>query len=79
MQLLADSADECAEDSCAAHRLPCTLTPSAATEGIHMTAAPTVDTPRKFTTDDELELPAELVADLVGRLRAYLDAPVLSP
>ena len=44
-----------------------------------MTAAPTVDTPRKFTTDDELELPAELVADLVGRLRAYRDAPVLSP
>jgi diguanylate cyclase (GGDEF)-like protein len=44
-----------------------------------MTAAPTVDTPRRFTTEDEAELPADLVADLVGRLRAYRDAPVPSP
>src|SRR3954462_9104444 len=44
-----------------------------------MTVAPTVDTPRKFTTDDEGDLPAELVADLVSRLQAYRDAPVPSP
>jgi diguanylate cyclase (GGDEF)-like protein len=44
-----------------------------------MTAAPTVDTPRRFTTDDELELPADLEAHLLGRLRAYRNAPVPSP
>jgi diguanylate cyclase (GGDEF)-like protein len=44
-----------------------------------MTAAPTVDTPRRFTTEDERELPADLVADLVGRLQAYREAPIPSP
>ncbi|MDX6503542.1 MAG: two-component system, cell cycle response regulator [Gaiellaceae bacterium] len=44
-----------------------------------MTAVPTVETPRRFTTDDERELPADLVADLLGRLRAYREAPIPSP
>jgi diguanylate cyclase (GGDEF)-like protein len=44
-----------------------------------MSAAPTVDTPRRFTTQDEHDLPADLVADLLGRFRAYRDAPVPSP
>src|SRR4051794_20870559 len=67
------------EDSSSAAVLPCNPTPSAATEGTPMTVAPTVETPRKFTTDDERDLPAELVADLVSRLQAYRDAPVPSP
>ena len=44
-----------------------------------MTLLPPVDSPRKCTTDDEHDLPDELVADLLGRLQAYREAPVPSP
>ena len=39
----------------------------------------TVENRRTFTTDDESELPADLVADLMGRIRAYHTAPLASP
>jgi diguanylate cyclase (GGDEF)-like protein len=37
------------------------------------------DTPRRFTHDDEQELPAELVTDLLARIEAYRESPVPSP
>jgi diguanylate cyclase (GGDEF)-like protein len=43
-----------------------------------MTAV-TFDIPRKFTFEDEQELPADLVADLLGRIEAYRQAPIAGP
>jgi diguanylate cyclase (GGDEF)-like protein len=38
-----------------------------------------VENRRFFTTEDEFELPADLVADLTSRIRAYHTAPLASP
>jgi diguanylate cyclase (GGDEF)-like protein len=43
-----------------------------------MTAA-TFDTPRRFTFEDEQELPADIVSDLLGRIQAYRESPVPAP
>jgi diguanylate cyclase (GGDEF)-like protein len=68
------------EDISSAALLPSQRTPVCRKrKGPNMTLLPPVDSPRKFTTDDEHDLPDELVADLLGRLQAYREAPVPSP
>jgi diguanylate cyclase (GGDEF)-like protein len=77
MQLSSTSADEPRKDLTQPRVRP-GIRPVRRNGGKHMTAA-TFDIPRKFTFEDEQELPAELVADLLGRIEAYRQAPVPAP
>jgi diguanylate cyclase (GGDEF)-like protein len=42
-------------------------------------AAPSLDVPRRFTHEDQQELPEDLVADLLERIRGYRNAPIAGP
>jgi len=44
-----------------------------------MTVAQSLDVPRRFTHEDERELPEALVADLLERIQAYHRAPIPAP